>query len=104
MIRVAVMYPRTEGKSFDLEYYKNTHMKLVKEKLGPFGLIASEVDSAVAGMDDSPSPYVTIGYIIFDTLDQFQTGFAKVGGELIADIPNYTEIEPVIQVSEYHKL
>jgi len=63
MIRVAVMYPKSEGKSFNLEYYKSKHMKLVKEKLGPLGLINSEVDVGISGMGDSPAPYFAIGYL-----------------------------------------
>jgi len=73
MIRVAVMYPQSEGKSFNLEYYMNKHMKLVKEKLGPLGLVSSEVDAGISGMGDS-------------------------------DIPNYTDTEPVVQISNFQRL
>ena len=48
MIRVAVMYPQSEGKSFNLEYYMNKHMKLVKERLGSLGLVGSEVDVGIS--------------------------------------------------------
>jgi len=56
MIRVAVLYPRTEGKSFDLEYYKKIHIKMVKEKLTPLGMIRAELDIGITGMGNSPSP------------------------------------------------
>lgn len=104
MIRIAVLYPNAEGKTFDVDYYKNTHMKLVQEKLDPLGLVGCEVDAGIAGMGDTPAPYATIGYLFFETLEAFQAGFAKVGAELVADIPNYTNIEPVIQISDYEKL
>ena len=39
-------------------------------------------------------------HLIFDTVDQFQKSFESVGGELINDIPNYTDVNPEIQISE----
>jgi uncharacterized protein (TIGR02118 family) len=104
MIRVAVLYPSSSGSTFDVNYYKNTHMKMVLEKLIPLGLLGCEVDAGIAGMDDAPPPYAAIGYMFFETLEAFQAGFARVGDELIADVPNYTNIEPVIQISDYAKL
>ena len=104
MIRVAVLYPNSSGSTFDVDYYKRTHMKLVQQKLGPLGLLGSEVDAGIAGMGDAAPPYAAIGYMFFDTLEAFQAGFDQVGAELVADVPNYTNIEPVIQISEYEKL
>ena len=104
MIRIAVLYPNADGKTFDVDYYKNTHMKLVEEKLNPLGLVGCEVDAGIAGLGDAPAPYATIGYMFFETLEAFQAGFAEVGAELVADIPNYTNIEPIIQISDYEKL
>src|SRR5437773_10674077 len=34
MIRVSVMYPRTEGDSFDMDYYVNKHMPMVRDRCG----------------------------------------------------------------------
>jgi hypothetical protein len=36
----------------------------------------------------------------FETMDQLVAGYAVAAQELHADIPNYTDIEPVIQLSE----
>ncbi len=101
MIRVTVLYPATEGKKFDHSYYKNKHMTLVSERLKTFGLIRTEVDKGVAGgAPGSAAPYVAVGHVYFNSLDQFQKGMAKHGKEIMADIPNYTDIPPQIQVSE----
>ena len=104
MIRVAVLYSKSEDSSFDVEYYKKTHMALVKERLDPLGMVGCEVDAGVVGMSDAPPPYAAIGYLFFETVEQFQSAFAAVGAELIADVPNYTNIEPVIQISDYEKM
>jgi uncharacterized protein (TIGR02118 family) len=41
-----------------------------------------------------------MGHLLFDSLAAFQTAFAEHGAKFMADIPNYTTIEPIIQVSE----
>ena len=34
MIRVSVMYPNSEGATFDIEYYTKNHIPMVNELLG----------------------------------------------------------------------
>jgi uncharacterized protein (TIGR02118 family) len=101
MIRATILYPRSEGKYFDVEYYIKKHMALVKTKLEPFGLQALEVDT---GINEKYSPYFAIGYLLFNSLREYETAFAEAASELVADIANYTNITPMIQLSEYRKL
>ena len=35
---IYVSYPRQEGITFDMDYYLNTHMRLVQEHWGPHGM------------------------------------------------------------------
>jgi hypothetical protein len=49
MIRVSVLYPGGEGKTFDHGDHVHKHMALVKERLGSRGLRHLEVDRGVAG-------------------------------------------------------
>ena len=100
MIRVSVFYPQTEGARFDHDYYARKHISFVREKLEPFGMVRAEVDRGVAGGPGKPALFVAAGHLIFETLDQFQQAFTSVGDEIMADIPNYTDIEPQVQVSE----
>jgi hypothetical protein len=34
VIRVSVLYPNSQGASFDLEYYLKTHLPMVRKTLG----------------------------------------------------------------------
>jgi hypothetical protein len=43
MIRVSVMYPTSEGKKFDDDYYARKHMALVRDRWGGTGLVKVEV-------------------------------------------------------------
>ena len=101
MIRIAVLYPHSEGKKFDAVYYRETHFDLVKEKLKPLGLQGLEFDQG--SQQAGPQPFAAIGYLLFESLAAFQAAFAQVGAELMADIPNFTDIEPLVQVSEHQR-
>ena|SRR6266702_799332 len=97
MIRVSVSYPRTAGKQFDMEYYQNRHMPLVKERLAP---VKVEIDAGIPNYLGEPSPYIAVGYMTFESMQHLLTSYGAAAQELHADIPNYTDIEPVIQLSE----
>jgi len=101
MIRISVLYPNEAGKKFDHAYYKDKHMPLVFQRLKPFGMIRYEVDKGVAGgAPGAPAPFVGACHLYFNTLPEFQKGMGQHGQELMADIPNYTNIGPQIQISE----
>jgi uncharacterized protein (TIGR02118 family) len=101
MIRVSVLYPNDAGKKFDVDYYINKHMKLVSERLKSFGIVRTEVDKGIAGgAPGAPAPYVCIGHVYMNSLADFQKGMGTHGKEIMADIPNYTNIQPTIQISE----
>jgi uncharacterized protein (TIGR02118 family) len=92
------MYPNQPGNTFDMEYYCNTHMPMAQRLLGATGF---SVDAGLAGgTPGAPAPYIAIGYLLFDSLDVFQRNAAINGAELMADIPNYTNVSPVLQISE----
>lgn len=100
MIRVSVMYPNTEGATFDMDYYKDTHMKLVRDGLGA-KLVKSEIDKPVgAGAPGQKPAFIGIGHLFFESTADFQSGMGAAGAQLMADIPNFTNTQPQLLVSE----
>ena len=101
MIRIAVLYPNEPGKKFDWDYYLNKHMVLVHEKLGPSGLVRSEVDKAT----DSSAPFFGVAYLYYNSLDDCQKSFFDPANaaEIGADVANYTDTVPQLQISEIVK-
>ena len=100
MIKVSVMYPNALDANFDIEYYYNTHMPLVEEVLGD-ALKSGTVDYGVAGgAPGEMAPFIAMGHLIFDSVDSFQNAFEPHAEKLMADIPNYTNIQPQFQISE----
>ncbi len=101
MICLSVLYANVEGKRFDHDYYAQKHMPMVLDKLKDHGMTRYEVDRGLGGVaPGSPPAYLCIGRCYFETIAGFEQGFAKHGAELAADIPNYTDAEVVLQVSE----
>jgi len=100
MIKVAIYYPNEDGKSFDMDYYSTKHMPMAQTLFGE-DLVAMSIDKGLTGSTaDLPAEYTAIGYFYFKDLPTFQNAMGTHSEKLRADVPNYTDIKPVIQVSE----
>ena len=100
MIRVSVLYPQKEGARFDWAYYTGTHVPMVGHRLGA-ALKAVSIEQGLAGgAPGSPAAFVAIANLTFDSVPAFQSAFGPYAQEIMADIPKYTSIEPIIQISE----
>lgn len=99
MIKVSVFYPSTKNCKFDIDYYCNSHMPMVKDRLGD-ACKGLAVDQGVSGGEPGSRPtYVAAGHLFFESMEAFQTAFGPHAKEILADIPNYTNVEPVIEIS-----
>ncbi len=100
MIRVNIFYPREDGVAFDMDYYLNKHIPMVRELLaGQCKGISVEVGVAGA-MPRTPPAYVAMAHLLFDSVEAYQAAMKPHVGAIMADIKNYTAIKPVLQVSE----
>jgi uncharacterized protein (TIGR02118 family) len=100
MIKVSVMYPNTAGARFDHEYYRDKHMPLLKEKMGE-ACKSYTVDKGLAGgAPGAPAPYIGMCHIYCDSVESFQAAFAPHAKAILGDIVNYTDLQPVMQISE----
>jgi len=101
MICVSVFYPAAGESRFDTSYYLEKHCPMIVDKLKPLGLQRLEVDQGLSGFSAAVPPnYLFIARLYFDTLENFQAGMAAVGGEVLGDIPNYTDTTVEMQVSK----
>ncbi len=92
MIRLSVLYPSTEGATFDHDYYRTKHVPLA---VSTWGLDGAEIDKGIDG------PYVAAVHFKFASPEALQAAMAAEGtGAVLADVANYTTITPVLQTSE----
>lgn len=100
MIKVSILYPNKPGSRFDIDYYLKVHMPLAIKLLEP-ALKRVSVEIGVSGATpDQPSPFAAIVGFTCESVRAFSDAFLPHAAELQGDIPNYTDIEPVIQISE----
>lgn len=100
MIKVTVLYPNNAGTTFDMAYYTSRHMPMVKQLCSP-ACKSIAADLGIAGGAPGAKPaYIAIGYLTFDSVEAFQSAFAPHSAQILGDIPNYTNAQPVIQISE----
>ncbi|MCE6992005.1 EthD family reductase [Dyadobacter sp. CY323] len=103
LIKVSVMYPYSEGKTFNIEYYETKHMPMVAGFLGS-NLVKYTIEKGVAsGIPNQPLPFMAIGAFYVKSLSDYQAAIAPNRDAIRADFPNYTNISPVILVSEVVK-
>jgi uncharacterized protein (TIGR02118 family) len=51
-------------------------------------------------MPGQPAPYAAIATFTFDSVEAFTAAVMPHYAELQGDIPNYTDIEPVVQIGD----
>lgn len=100
MIKLTVMYPTTAGAHFDHEYYRDKHLPLLAARLGDACKGYTISKGVSGGAPGTPPPFVAMCDVLFESLATFETAFAPHAREIRADIPNYTDISPVRQISE----
>lgn len=92
MIRLSVLYPVTEGASFDHDYYRDHHVPLAART---WGVTGAQIDKGVDG------PYVAAVHLTFDSIEAMGEAMGVPGtADVLADVANYTTITPVMQTSE----
>jgi uncharacterized protein (TIGR02118 family) len=93
MHRVTILYPTTEGASFDLDYYCKSHMPMLVAALGE-NCKGWGVDNVVNG------PYEAIGWALVDHVDGFNEAMKTHGAAILGDVANYTTIQPTLVIGE----
>ena len=100
LVKVSVMYPFAEGKTFNMEYYETKHMPMVAGYLGS-NLVKYTIEKGVAsGIPNQPLPYMAIGTFYVKSLEEYQAAIGPNRDAIRADFANYTNAAPIILVSE----
>lgn len=101
MIKASVFYENTKDSKFDHNYFLNNHIPLVKEKLQPLGMEKIEIEKGLSGgSPEESAKFQWTAHMYFDSVEKFQEAFGKEGEGLVSDVPNYTDLKPILQISE----
>ena len=100
MIRVSAIYLEQEGSHFDFDYYLGSHTAFARRILAPYGLTEIRTLRGIASLDGASPSAPIIAEMVFTDRESFDRGLAAIGGDLFADIQNYTNLTPTLQISE----
>lgn len=104
MYKVAILYPNGEDKTFNMDYYESRHMPMVAGFLGK-NLKFYEIDKGISGRTpDDKVPFIAIGYFYISDIAAYNTAIAQNRDAIVKDFKNYTNIQPIIQISEIREL
>lgn len=101
MITVSVLYPSGGDATFDEAYYLQTHMPLVGARWKAMGLAEVRVLRGAGTPDGSAPPYGVIALLTFRSMKDFQGAVQAHGAEIFADIPKFTNVQPLVQINEH---
>ncbi|KAB5488340.1 MULTISPECIES: EthD family reductase [Flagellimonas] len=104
LFKVTILYPNGEGSTFDMDYYETKHMPMVAGFLGD-NLKFYEIDKGISGRtpNDKP-PYAAVGYFYINNIEEYGKAIAENRDAVINDFKNYTNIQPVVQISEIRQV
>jgi uncharacterized protein (TIGR02118 family) len=100
MVVLSVFYPATDGARFDTAYYHATHIPLVKSAFASTGLANIQVLHGLSAGDGGPAPYIAMAFLRFESADALRASMTGPrAAEVLGDIANFTNVQPLLQVS-----
>ena len=103
MIKMSVFYPYAPDAKFDMDYYVAKHLPMVQRLCGPACKRVAADKGLGGATPGAPPRYVAMGHLYFDSLEAFQSSFMAHFTEIVADVPNFTNVAPDAQLSEVSK-
>ncbi|MFV0276610.1 MAG: EthD family reductase [Parahaliea sp.] len=100
MYCMSVEYPRVEGSKFDVDYYRNRHLPLCRDLLADHGYVGSMLRLDAGKAPGSGGLLWAAVDILFESQDKLKSALAAVGGQINADVPNYTDAKPRVSFAE----
>lgn len=100
MIAITVLYPKTAGSTFDRKYYHEKHVPLVGSRWSGMGLKNVNILHGTPGPDGSAPAFELIAVLHFESMEAFGKAAAEHGAEVMGDIANFTNVQPVVQFNE----
>ena len=93
MISVHILYPKTDDSTFNMAYYKDTHMPMFAKALG-------DACTSWGASTSKSGEYEAIGWAMVESQEAFDAAMASHGGEILGDVPNYTNTAPTLVVGD----
>jgi uncharacterized protein (TIGR02118 family) len=94
---VTMIYPNKQNARFDFDYYLNRHIPWARKLSNDRG---TEIRKGLSTPGGGPVPYLCLCRFWINSEEEYRATMEKHGKELMADLSNFTNIEPVVQIDE----
>ena len=76
------------------------HVSLLQKLLGN-AIVGATIEKGLGGAAPGEiAPYEAIGNLYFESMESFQNSFGPNAPAIMGDLPNFTDIEPIVQIAE----
>ena len=97
MITVNVLYRNSDAIEFNMNYYLDSHMPLISKLLGPALKGALVQQGSGGGAPGTAPEFAVITVLRFESLESFHAAFDPHAQTVMADVVNFTNVQPTIQ-------
>ncbi|HEY8433616.1 MAG TPA: EthD family reductase [Sphingomicrobium sp.] len=98
MYILTVHYPKSEGATFDFDYFRTTHVPAVGKAFVPFGLGYGSVLRGEESLGGGEPAYFATTILSFASEEGARDAVASEACKaLMSDIANFTNVTPVVQ-------
>jgi len=98
--KMSICYENSPSLSFDMEYFLEKHIPLVKSQFSLHGLHKLEVNVLQLGFQGEEPRYHAITEMYFEDLNAIKSCMKAAGGEVGRDVKNYTNAKPFSFISK----
>ncbi len=100
MISVTVLYRNSDSIRFNMNYYLDSHIPLVRKLLGGAlkGVLVQQ--GTGGGAPGSLAEFAVITVLSFASEEAYQAAFLPHAAAIMGDLPNFTNVQPSVQFSD----
>jgi uncharacterized protein (TIGR02118 family) len=104
MIRVLIQYPVDTNARFDLAYYRDKHVSLVRRVMTALGMVKGEWDEVLAhAASGGPAKYHVVSVQYWESLQSMELAYASPNTLAVRDdVKNFYSGTPVRIISNLH--
>ena len=100
MITVNVLYKHSDSLKFNMKYYLDSHIPLLRKLLGSVlkGVLVQQ--GTGSGAPGNPPEFAVITVLTFESMDVFMKAFMPHAPAIMGDLANFTNVEPTVQYND----
>ena len=100
MATISIVFPSSDGASFDYQYAQGVHLPLVLARWAQFGLEKVELFRGLSSADGGAPAFLAVGLLRFTSLKHLQAAMkGEHASKIGEDIAKFTNVKPVLQIN-----